>query len=489
MTRRGWNAAAVALLALGAIAASPPAPSADDPARAVDARYGKELAAAAASADAADDLALAARLLADASVANVQPALVRLLCEKAYDLAAKQPEGFQTAVDAMALLARNAPAEAAACQDRILDVHQNRYAKGRGPQKVKAGEALAAAIIEFADARAAAKDFDGAVNLYRRAVPLAATLRDINHHELRTKLDYATTRQGFQSQAEKLKAVLRQDPKNKAARDELVRIYVVEFDDPVAATRQLDLDVRDTASKYVLLAGMAVERLPRRACAELGHWYRRLAEQSSAQGRLLALVRAKGYYERYLALKDDPDDRPAEVSAALAEVDAVLAKVAASLPALNVVALEQFEARFGPRFPPAANLGSSGAATASSHWGNRLPENVFQGARTDAAWSLNGPEGWFLARWDAAPRGRYLLLFARSGTADSDSWGAATISVNGATPQKVDGMTSGRVLIVDLGIVVPVSSVRLAITGMTYPGLSGIEIHPDSPPAAPASDR
>ncbi|HUU10335.1 MAG TPA: hypothetical protein VM431_07310 [Phycisphaerae bacterium] len=130
-----------------------------------------------------------------------------------------------------------------------------------------------------------------------------------------------------------------------------------------------------------------------------------------------------------------------------------------------------------------------GAATASSHWGNRLPGNVFQGGRTDAAWSLNGPEGWFLARWDPAPRGRYLLLFARSGTADGDSWGPATIAVNGATPQKVDGMTSGRVLIVDLGIVVPISSVRLTIKGTTYPGLSGIEIHPDPPPAAPAPDH
>ena len=481
MITRWWNAAVAVWLLLAAVAPAAPAAEA---AKAFDVQYGGRIAAATASPEEADDLALAAELLAAAIAPETEPDLLPLLCHNAYDLAAKHVKGYRAAIRAMALLARKAPEQKNACRDRILDVYQNRYAKSRGAEKAKAGEALVAAIVRFADARHETKDFAVAADLYRRAMPLAANLRNVDRYELKLKLDHAGTRQGFQNQAEKLKAALRDNPSDKAARDELVRIYTVEFDDPVAASKQLDLKIDDMASKYVLLAGMSIERLPARALAELGHWYRGLAEESSAQGRLIALVRAKTYYERYLKTNSAASAGRADVTAGLDEVDKVMAKVATALLKIQILSDARFNARYAKAFPRSANVGAGGKGYASSHWGDRLPQNVFGGARSGIAWSLNGPRGWFLAKWEPPVRGRYILVIARDGKPGTDSWGNATVAVNGNRPTKIEGMSSGRTMIVDLGMVVPITTVRLTISGTTYPGLGGIEIHSSRRPAA-----
>ena len=484
MITRWWNAAGAVWLLLAAVAHAAPAAPAAEAAKAFDVQYGGRIAAATASPEAADDLALAAELLAAATASEAEPDLLPLLCRNAYDLAAKHVKGYRAAIKAMALLASKAPEQKNACQDRILDVYQNRYAKSRGAEKAKAGEALVAAIVRFADDRLETKDFAGAAGLYRRAMPLAANLRNVDRYELKLKLDHAGTRQGFQNQAEKLKAALRDNPNDKAARDALVRIYMVEFDDPAAASKQLDLKIDDMASKYVLLAGMSIERLPVRALAELGHWYRSLADKSSAQGRLIALVRAKTYYERYLETNSAASAGRADVTAGLHEVDKVVAKAATAVLKILVLSGARFNARYAKDFPRSANVGAGGEGYASSHWGARLPQNVFGGARSGIAWSLNGPRGWFLAQWEPPVRGRYILVIARDGKGGTDSWGNATVAVNGNRPTKIEGMSSGRTMIVDLGMVVPITAVRLIVSGTTYPGLAGIEIHPSRRPAA-----
>lgn len=483
MIARWCNPAVAVALAFAALARAAPAPPPADPIKTFEAQYGGRIAAATASPEAADDLALAAELLAAAGEAETDPALLPPLCRSAYDLAAKHLKGLRTAVRAMTLLAKTVPQQKNACEDKILDVHQNRYAKGRGAEKAEAGKALVETINRFAEGRVAANDFAGAAGLYRRAMPLATNLRDIDRYELKAKLDHAVTRRGFQSQAEKLKAALKEHPDDKAARDELVRIYVVEFDDPAAAARQLDLKADDNA-KYVLLAGMSIERLPARALVELGRWYQGLAATSSAQGYLIALVRAKTYYEHYLEANPAASDAHADVTARLGEVDQVLAKVATAMPKVIVLTDVQFNTRHVKDFPQAANVGAGGKAFASSHWGGRLPQNVFGGARTGTTWSLDGPKGWFLAKWEPPARGRYILVFGRNGKPGTDSWSNAAVAVNGNRPTKIEAMSSGKTMIVDLGLVVPLTSVRFTISGTTYPGLAAVEVHPEAPPTA-----
>jgi hypothetical protein len=74
---------------------------AEKAAQAFQSLYGDELKRVAETRDVADDLALAAKLLEAAHVADLRPALVTVLCEKCFDLAAQDPKGYDTAVVAL----------------------------------------------------------------------------------------------------------------------------------------------------------------------------------------------------------------------------------------------------------------------------------------------------------------------------------------------------------------------------------------------------
>jgi len=498
------------LLALSLAADAAPAAAPDDAQAAFAEAFDEDLKKVQATRETADDVALAGRLLQKARSGTVAKDLLALLCERAYDLAVGEEGGFRIAVDAMDHLVKTFPDRRDAAREKILDAHQQRYNNARGRERVEAGEALARTIVAYADDQAARQHYAEATLLYRRALPLAVNLRNISHDRLKAKFDYARTREGFRVQAERLKAHLKDNPGDQDAREKLLRIYVVEFDNPEAAAEQLDLQKDDPLNKYILLASMSVEKLPTPALAALGHRYRDLAAEASRQGRILAMQRARAYYQAYLkrvgapATPDaaDPDTGAgadtgseaaggadakalaelAAVRKGLAETNDALAKVAAALPVITIVSHETFEAQWADRFPPAGTVGAGGTAEASSSWGDRKPADVFGGDRTGTAWSLDGPSGWFYATWDPPAHGRYVLLFARGGPAGGNPWGRASLVLNGTTSHRLDNVAAGSVIIVDLGLNVPVKSLRLTIRGTTYPGLAGVEVHPETNP-------
>ncbi|MCX5676313.1 MAG: hypothetical protein NTX87_15030, partial [Planctomycetota bacterium] len=111
-------------LAVLVVAACPAATWADEAEDAFNALYGAELKKVAATRDTADDVALAAQFLAAAKTPGTHLGVVVILCEKAYDLGAKAASGFETAVEAMELLAGKSPAKAPACLDKSVVVRQ-----------------------------------------------------------------------------------------------------------------------------------------------------------------------------------------------------------------------------------------------------------------------------------------------------------------------------------------------------------------------------
>ncbi len=484
------------LLAQPLAAEAAPAAAPDEKAAAAFAeQFGTDLEKVQATRETDDDVALAARLLGKAKGGAVAKDFLALLCERAYDLAVGEEGGFRIAVDAMQTLIQAFPDRRDPAREKILDAHQQRYNNARGRERIEAGEVLVRTLVAYADEYVAERRFADAARLYRRALPMATNLRNISHDRLKAKLDYAQTRRGFLVQAERLKAHLQAHPDDQKAREKLLRIYVVEFDDPKAAARQLDLAQDDPLTKYILLAGMSMDRLPPPALAALGHRYRDLAAEASRQGRILAMQRARTYYQAYLkrvGASPSPDPAGAEAAAAdadaerlaavrkgLAEANDVLAKVAASLPVITIVPQETFQREWADRFPPAGNVGAGGTAKASSSWGDRKPGDVFGADRTGTAWSLDGPRGWFNATWAPPAHGRYVLIFARGGAPGGNPWGRASLVLNGTTSQRLDDVASGKVVIVDLGLNVPVKSLRLMIRGTTYPGLAAIEVHPE----------
>ena len=302
---------------------------ADEAEDAFNALYGAELKKAAATRDTADDVALAAQFLAAAKTPGTHPSMVVILCEKTYDLGAKTPNGFEAAVEAMELLARKSPAKAPACLDKIVVVRQRQYDAAKDLERVKAGTALVEVLLAAADARGEAGAAADAAALARRAQTVAAAVAPDRKAEVQARTDRVAWRQRMRNRAAELKARLQANPQDAASRKELVRILVVDLDDPAQAAPLLDETCDEAMRKSVPAAAKEAADTPEEACMELAEWYRGLSDGASLPAKPALLERARGYYARFLELHVADDVQRSQAALAKKKVDELLLKFGA----------------------------------------------------------------------------------------------------------------------------------------------------------------
>jgi len=303
MGRAKWFPAATFLL-VGACAAT-----GEEAADAFNSLYGQELNRVAATPSPADDVALARQMLSAAREADKQPGLQSLLCEKACELGAKDLSGHPTALAAVDLLAEKAPARKAECLQKTVALYQREYAAApRGAAKAKAGEALIQALSQSADAHLSAGEADAAAASLRQALAIATATVSDTKATLQGQLIAAIARQQVEKQLALLKAKLTANPKDDAARKEIVRIYVVELDNPAEAAKFIDESLDEATRKFVPAAARPLQETPELACMELGGWYYGLADQGAAPASKAAMLRRSvDYYERFLVFHKDED--------------------------------------------------------------------------------------------------------------------------------------------------------------------------------------
>jgi formylglycine-generating enzyme required for sulfatase activity len=231
-----------------------------------------------------------------------------LLCEKAYELASKDPSGYATAMAAMDLLAGKFPDKKVECLQKNAALYQKPYAAARGEAKTKAGESAITALIALAEAQTAAGDSDGAVLTLRQAVAVATAIKSESKAALQAQLAGLASQQQVEKQIAALKAKLDADPKDAASRKEIVRLYVVELNNPVEAAKFIDETLDEVTRKYVPAAARPVADAPEAACTELGDWYMGLADQAATPASKGGMLRrAQAYYQRFLALHTATD--------------------------------------------------------------------------------------------------------------------------------------------------------------------------------------
>ena len=301
---------------------------ADEAADTFNQLYGDDLKRVAATRSHDDDVALARQLLEAAGKVANQTAFLTLLCEEAHELAVKDAAGYPTAKAALELLAANVPGKKVESLQKVAAMCQRPYATARGDAKAKAGEALMEALTVLADAQAAAEDVDGAGATLRQALIVATRIRSESTAAIQAQLAGLGAERQIEKQIAALKAKLEKDPQDAASRKELVRLYLVEMDDPAEAATFVDEKCDEATRKYVPAAAKPVEEAPELACKELGDWYRGLADQATEPGSKGAMLeRAKGYYERFVELHKADDMARAGAALMLKKVDDALAKL------------------------------------------------------------------------------------------------------------------------------------------------------------------
>jgi tetratricopeptide (TPR) repeat protein len=298
--------------------------------------YGDDLRHVLATPAPADDIALARQLLDAAQKAEKQPAFLAVLCEKAYDLAAKNASGYPTATAAMDLLAEKVPEKKVEALQKTAALHQKQYATARADAKTKAGEALLQALSTLAAAQAEAGDIDAAKASLKQALTIATAIKSDAKAALQAQLDGLAPQQKMEKQIAALKARLEKNPEDAASRKELLRLLLEEEDNPAEAAKFLDESLDDATRKYVPAAARPMEEAPELACKELGDWYRGLADGAATPASKGAMLcRAQGYYERFLDLHKDEDLARTTATLMLKKIEDALAK----LPAPKVAAV------------------------------------------------------------------------------------------------------------------------------------------------------
>lgn len=302
---------------------------ADEAEDAFSAIYGNDYKRVTASPDRKDDVALAADLLKAARVQGVQPGLLAILCSKAYELGTKLPAGYDTAVQAMELLAQKSGDNAADALGKAALIRGKEYAAAKGADKADAGEIFIEAVLVSAEAHLAGGSATEAMALLRKAATAAKAIKSQRASEIQGRIDRAAARQRVEKQVADLQAKVEADPQDAASRKQLIRLALVELDKPALAEEFLAESTDADLRKYVPSISKGVEAAPEVACMELGEWYRGLGEAPGVSpfGKEAMLRRARAYYQRFLDLHKAEDLQRNQASLALKKADEALAKL------------------------------------------------------------------------------------------------------------------------------------------------------------------
>jgi len=301
-TRRIALAASAAIAtALAAAALSGPATSTAPAADARDARtvfndlYGEEYRKVTATPAASDDVELAGKILKGAADAAGRPALLAVLCEKAWQLGSKAAAGYPHAIEAMRILGERQPEKEPECWKKTLALLQRRYARTTKFDRLEAGEHLLACLLNRAEKMARAGNYDEALGMLRKALPAARTMRWPQYRRLLAMQKHLVGRSRFAAQARRMEARLKLLPDDQQARDTLIRLHLLELDDPAAAAAAVGPGCDEVTRTYVPLAARPLEQLDPNVCVELGKWYIAQTAKASPDARPLLWARTASY--------------------------------------------------------------------------------------------------------------------------------------------------------------------------------------------------
>jgi hypothetical protein len=106
---------------------------------------------------------------------------------------------------------------------------------------------------------------------------------------------------------EAMKERLKAAPDSGAVAQELVRLYVVELQDPPSAAPYADKTGKADTAELLALAAVGASELADTQCLRLADWYMGMVAGSSPTGRKSAYTRAETYYKRFLQLHEAGD--------------------------------------------------------------------------------------------------------------------------------------------------------------------------------------
>jgi len=297
----------------------------DEAIKAFESLYGNKYKEVRATVSPQDDVDLAQELLVIAKNSQAQPALAAVLCDRSADLGSAHPLGYAIAVQALELSLKSKPADSAILE-RIADLRRGQYKASTGADRSKIGEQLIDDLLRLADLAKASGDTKTLVDHHVAAYSTARSIRSYRIDQLQQALQDVRDAQRREVRIAGLIGRLEADPKDTAAADELLRIYVVEMDDLGTAARYAAFASDPNWRKAVPLAAKPMTGLSDAEVLIVADWYVAMADDAG-DAHLLMLENARSRFQRFLEIHKDADLERSKAELSLKSVDARIAKL------------------------------------------------------------------------------------------------------------------------------------------------------------------
>lgn len=207
---------------------------------------------------------------------------------------------------------------------KAVSALRKKYATVRGDQKRTAGEALVRGLLQHSRSAAAEKDFAGAIASCRQAIAISGALKSASRSVAEARMKEIFVERKEQQEIDKMIADLKANPKDTATRTKLIRMHLIENDDPATAASFLSDDCGKDLRTHIPLAVKEVGKLSEADALRLGRWYKSLADKADGEAALAMYRRADASYKAYLAAHKAEDDSRKKV---LLEAEQVQAKL------------------------------------------------------------------------------------------------------------------------------------------------------------------
>jgi WD40 repeat protein len=300
--------------------------------------YGPEVAKAMRTATTVDDVKLAGVLLEAAGASRNDPALLKLICDNAYDLGKRSSAGYEVALEAMDVLSANAPSSKAECLDKVVGIHQLRYTRSRLADRPAAAGVLLEAMVAACDANAQAGNIAAAKLQCMKASRLALSARLPQKEALQAKYKELVAIERSNKLLAGYEARLKADPSHIASREALINIYLIEKNDPVTAAKWLNEDCDQHMRTYLTMAAGDINAIPEPTLMEMGAWFGSLAANAQVAHKGGLLIRAQTFYQSFISKHKDADVARTKAMLALGKIQADIKKYGVKVPAKTAIA-------------------------------------------------------------------------------------------------------------------------------------------------------
>lgn len=189
--------------------------------------------------------------------------------------------------------------------------------KAPAPGKVAASRPSLIGLLARADKLESAGKYSQAAKSARAAIAVAKGSKLVPL--IRKRLRRLALLTASARRLSEMKAALARKPDDMAVRERIIRLCVIELDNPSLAMEFINEDVDQMLRTFVPLAARKIDRIPEAQCRELADWYASLLKTPSRLGTVDMLRRVATYCGRFVKLHTVVDEEHRRAAAGYAD--------------------------------------------------------------------------------------------------------------------------------------------------------------------------